>query len=80
MSYAASIQAEQLFWLNNSTQISLKYSESYGKQHPGLYADLVQAMLDELSEEFTPEYLNNFFSIRCCLFKRNHRNKNKGNQ
>ncbi|MEI2750938.1 MAG: hypothetical protein V9E88_19560 [Ferruginibacter sp.] len=69
MSYAASIQAEQLFWLNNSTQVSLKYSESYGKQHPGLYSDLAQAMLDELSEEFTPEYLTNFSEMDATYLK-----------
>ena len=56
---AASFQAEYLFWMNNSNQISLSYSKPKGDQFPGLYADLVNAMLEELHEEFTPEYLMN---------------------
>jgi tetratricopeptide (TPR) repeat protein len=55
--YAASVQAEMLFWMNNATMVNAKYN---GNEQPGLYFDLVQAMLDELHEEFTPEYLSNF--------------------
>lgn len=59
-SFAASVSAEQLFWMNNATQLSLQYSKAEGEKHFGLYHDLAKAMLDELHDEFTPEYLSNF--------------------
>lgn len=55
--YTASVQAELFFWMNNGTQVSAAYNQN-PNNYPGLYADLVQAMLDELNEEFTDEYLN----------------------
>lgn len=58
--YGASIQAEQLAWMGHATSISANYDHQMGNQHPGLYTDLVNAMLDELQEEFTPEYLTVF--------------------
>ncbi|MCF1716510.1 hypothetical protein L0U88_17850 [Flavihumibacter sp. RY-1] len=54
--YAASIQAEMLFWMNNAQQVNLAASLD-ADAYPGLYADLVEAMLEELGNEFTPEYL-----------------------
>jgi len=58
--YAASIQAEQLSWMQHATQISVSYTNEQGSQHHGLYTELVNAMLEELQEEFTPEYLGAF--------------------
>ena len=58
--FAASVGAEQQFWMNNGTQVLQQYSIAEGEQHYGLYTDLVNAMLEELNEEFTPEYLNNY--------------------
>jgi tetratricopeptide (TPR) repeat protein len=58
--YAASIQAEQLSWMQHATQISTSYTTAQGNQHHGLYTELVNAMLDELQDEFTPEYLATF--------------------
>jgi tetratricopeptide (TPR) repeat protein len=55
--YTASVQAEMFFWMNNAAKVSAAYNAN-ADNYPGLYADLVQAMLDELNEEFTPEYLN----------------------
>lgn len=55
----ASSQAEYFFWMNNGQQVANSNLSKQGKEHPGLYHDLVQAMLEELSEEFTPEYLTN---------------------
>lgn len=55
--YTASVQTELFFWMNNGTQVSAAYN-SNASNYPGLYADLVQAMMDELNEEFTPEFLN----------------------
>lgn len=60
--YASSLQAESLTWTNYANKTLSAYTSSMGRQHPGLYSDLVQAMLDELHEEFTPEYLTNFTS------------------
>jgi tetratricopeptide (TPR) repeat protein len=58
--YAASVQGEQLKWMGHATQIAANYTSAMGDQHPGLYSDLVTAMLEELTEEFTPEYLSAF--------------------
>lgn len=55
----ASVQAEYLFWMNNGRQVGNSNLSKQGREHPGLYHDLVQAMLEELGEEFTPEYLSN---------------------
>lgn len=55
--YGASVQAEQLLWMGHASQIAAGYSAENGKQYPGLYTELVNAMLEELQEEFTPEYL-----------------------
>jgi len=70
--YAASIQAEQLNWMNHATKISTGYTAQMGNQRHGLYTDLVNAMLEELQEEFTPEYLsaltqNDYDNIRDML-------------
>jgi tetratricopeptide (TPR) repeat protein len=54
--YAASIQAEMLFWMNNAQQVNLAASQD-ADAYPGLYFDLVEAMLEDLGKEFTPEYL-----------------------
>lgn len=54
--YAASIQAEMLFWMNNALQVNMAASQN-ADAYPGLYFDLVEAMLEELGKEFTPEYL-----------------------
>ena len=58
--YGASIQAEQLAWMSHATAVAASYNNQMGNEHPGLYTDLVNAMLDELQEEFTPEYLTVF--------------------
>jgi tetratricopeptide (TPR) repeat protein len=54
--YAASVQAEMLFWMNNAVQVNQAASKD-ANAYPGLYADLVEAMLEDLGKEFTPEYL-----------------------
>ncbi|HRE52906.1 MAG TPA: hypothetical protein PK339_15910 [Flavitalea sp.] len=58
--YAASIQAEQLTWMGHAVRVAAGYTHEMGNQHPGLYTDLVNAMLEEAQEEFTPEYLTVF--------------------
>jgi tetratricopeptide (TPR) repeat protein len=55
--FAASVQAEMLFWMQNAQQTAV-VDNNNPNVYPGLYHDLVKAMLDELNEEFTPEYLN----------------------
>ncbi len=54
--YAASVQAEMLFWMNNAIQTNAAASQN-ADSYPGIYSDLVEVMLDELNDEFTPEYL-----------------------
>ncbi|MGZ5246277.1 MAG: tetratricopeptide repeat protein, partial [Flavitalea sp.] len=56
--FGASVQAEMLFWSNNAQQINRAYKASDGDKFPGVYHALVQAMLDELSEEHPAGYLN----------------------
>jgi tetratricopeptide (TPR) repeat protein len=58
--FAASVQAEQLFWMNKANQISLGYKNAAGDEYPGLYTDYVNELLDELGEKYTPEYLSNY--------------------
>jgi tetratricopeptide (TPR) repeat protein len=58
--YAGSVQAEALYWLSAANTVSKQYTMSEGDKYPGIYSDLVKAMLDELGEEFSPEYLSNF--------------------
>jgi tetratricopeptide (TPR) repeat protein len=53
-----SMQAEAMFWLDVGRP-SEEEIIADGKKRPGLYASLVAALLDELHEEFTPEYLSN---------------------
>jgi tetratricopeptide (TPR) repeat protein len=54
--FVASVQAEMLFWAQNAQQTAAIDNRN-PNVYPGLYHDLVQAMLDELNEEFTAEYL-----------------------
>lgn len=56
--FGASVQAEMLFWSNNAQKINMAYKASDGDKYPGVYHSLVQAMLDELSEEHPAGYLN----------------------
>lgn len=58
--YGASVQAEQMTWMQHAVHISAGYTAEDGNRHPGLYSELVTAMLEELHEEFTPEYLSAF--------------------
>lgn len=58
--FAASVQAEQLFWMNKANQIALRYKNAAGDEYPGLYTDYVNELLDELGEKYTPEYLSNY--------------------
>jgi tetratricopeptide (TPR) repeat protein len=55
--FAASVTEEMLFWKQNALATTLAHKDG-GKEHFSLYHDLVEAMLEELNEEFTPEYLN----------------------
>ncbi len=55
--FTASVNAEMLFWKENGVA-TLLADKTSGNEYPGLYHDLAEAMLDELNEEFTPEYLN----------------------
>jgi tetratricopeptide (TPR) repeat protein len=57
--FGASVQAEYIFWMNAGMQVGSSNLSKQGNQHPGLYHDLAQAMLEELGEEFTQEYLSN---------------------
>lgn len=52
--YSQSVGAEILFWLQKAQEVAKTYNPN---AHPGIYHDLVEAMLEELNEEFTPEYL-----------------------
>lgn len=56
--FGNSVQQEAMFWLSIG-QPSKEQIEHEGKTRPGLFASLVNALLDELHEEFTPEYLSN---------------------
>lgn len=56
---AASISGEMMFW-NSIGYRTQEQSEQDGKAKPGFYSSLVQALLEELDEEFTPEYLSNY--------------------
>lgn len=58
--YGASVQAEQMAWTDHAVRISVNHTAEAGNRHPGLYGELVTAMLEELHEEFTPEYLSAF--------------------
>jgi tetratricopeptide (TPR) repeat protein len=55
--FAASVNEEMLFWKQYALTTTLA-DKNGGKEHFGLYHDLAEAMLEELNEEFTPEYLN----------------------
>jgi tetratricopeptide (TPR) repeat protein len=57
-SFGAAVQSEMLFWSNNAQQVNMAYTASDGDKYPGVYHALVQAMLDELSDEHPAGYLN----------------------
>ena len=56
--FTQSVGAELLFW--NSIIIPQSVVEQEGKLPPGLYSNLVEALLTDLHKEFTPKYLGNF--------------------
>jgi tetratricopeptide (TPR) repeat protein len=58
--YATSVRAEFMTWTGYANQIATGYTAQTGNQLPGVYSDLATAMLEELQEEFSPEYLNGF--------------------
>ncbi len=58
--YAASVMTESQIWMNYSIAVNQRYTASDGDKHAGVYSDLVEAMLEELHKEFTPEFLNNY--------------------
>jgi tetratricopeptide (TPR) repeat protein len=58
--YGASVQAESMFWMGKAMEISKNYKPEDGDRLAGPYSRLADAMFEELNEEFTPEYLDNF--------------------
>lgn len=54
--FTQSIYAEMMFWRQNASVVLANAPK--GDVYPGVYHDLVEAMLEELDEEFTPDYLN----------------------
>ncbi len=58
--YAASVSTERQVWMNNALAVNQRYTLRNGEEHPGLYSNLVDEMLKELHEEFTPEFLHNY--------------------
>jgi tetratricopeptide (TPR) repeat protein len=58
MTLGNSIGQEIMFW-NTIGFPSKEQIEREGRSRPGMYSSLVKALLDELGEEFTPEYLAN---------------------
>ncbi|MFN4315154.1 MAG: tetratricopeptide repeat protein [Chitinophagaceae bacterium] len=55
--YGASVQAEQLNWMSYASSIAASYASPRGDEYPGLYSDLVAAMLEDLGEEFNEDFL-----------------------
>jgi tetratricopeptide (TPR) repeat protein len=58
--FAASVQQEQLFWMNKALQIAQSQANATGDEYPGLYTDYVNELLEELGEKYPPDYLINF--------------------
>jgi len=56
--YAASVQAEAMHWMNVMNRLSM--APVNPNEKPGIYSDLVEAMLEELHKEFNPNYLTNY--------------------
>ncbi len=56
--FSASVSAESLYW--QSIDFSPEVVEAEGRARPGLYHDLVEAMLEDLHKEFEPDFLSNF--------------------
>jgi Tfp pilus assembly protein PilF len=55
---ATGVGEETMFWMTTGMPSAAEI-EADGKKHHGLYHDLVQALLEQLDEEFTPKYLTN---------------------
>ncbi|RXK60592.1 tetratricopeptide repeat protein [Lacibacter luteus] len=53
--FGLSVNAEILFWNENARSVLANAPK--GDVYPGVYHDLVEAMLEELGDEFTPQYL-----------------------
>ena len=56
---AAIYGAESLTWMNRVQEVNQKSIAQKGDRYAGPYWNLVQEMLDELHEEFTPQYRSN---------------------
>lgn len=56
---AAIYGAESLTWMNRSQEVNQNSIKQKGDRYAGPYWNLVEAMLEELHEEFTPEYRSN---------------------
>lgn len=56
--YAASVQTEAMHWMNEMTRVST--APANPNEKPGIYANLAEAMLEELHKEFNPAYLTNY--------------------
>jgi tetratricopeptide (TPR) repeat protein len=64
--FSASVQEEMLFWKQNSLKTTMSVNNN-SNDYPGLYHDLVEAMLEELNKEFTPEYLSPYGSEEAAV-------------
>lgn len=53
-----SVSAEREFWMGQV--ITLEESEAEGKRAPGVYASYANMLMEELTQEYSPEYLANF--------------------
>ena len=56
--YAASVQSEAMHWMTVMNRLSM--TPTNPNEKPGIYSELVEAMLEELHKEFNPNYLTNY--------------------
>lgn len=57
--YERSVQAESMHWLNVMNETNRNAPDG-NDVYPGIYSDLVDAMMEELHKEFNPTYLSNY--------------------
>lgn len=57
---AAGYAAEQQYWMKKAMDVSNNHAYD-ADEMPGIYHEQVKDLLDHLGEEFTPEFLSNFY-------------------
>jgi tetratricopeptide (TPR) repeat protein len=66
--YVASLEAEMLFWQQKALETG-QVKKDPRTNYAGVYYDLVKAMLEELHEEFTPQFRSNNASAQLKKFQ-----------